>query len=77
MWLYKPVLRYLQCLTTNHVFPQANSQNGLRVDELFLLWATLHNISINTSAFIANHLEEHAKSSKMVIVTGGLTVGLA
>jgi len=30
----------------------------MRKGELFILWATLHNLALNTGAFIASHLEE-------------------
>ena len=42
MWIYNPVLRYLQHLIVNHLFPRADSQNGVRVEEPFLLWVALH-----------------------------------
>ena len=71
------MLRYLQSLTTNHIFPRADGQNGVRAGELFILWATLHRKAVNTCAFIANHLDEHAKSTKVVIGGGGIITALA
>ena len=36
-WICNPVLHYFQRLTANHIFPQVNSQNGVRASELFIL----------------------------------------
>ena len=71
------MFRYLERLTANHFFPRADSQNGVRVGELFIHWATLSRKVVNVGAFIANHLDEHAKSTKVVIGTGGITTALA
>ena len=61
----------------NHVFPRADSQNGVRAGELFMLWAALHRKAVNTGAFIADHLDEYAKSTKVVISDSGLITALA
>jgi len=37
-----PVVRYLQCLTANHVFTREDSQNGVRVGELSIPWDALN-----------------------------------
>ena len=71
------MLRYLQRLIANHVFHRANSQNGVRVGELFFLWAALNRTTVNTGAFIADHLNEHAKSTKVVISDSGIITALA
>ncbi|KAJ8427198.1 hypothetical protein Cgig2_011774 [Carnegiea gigantea] len=62
------MLRYLQRCTANHVFPLADSQNGVRASELFILWAALNRKVINTGAFIADHIDEHAKSTKWLLL---------
>ncbi|KAJ8437669.1 hypothetical protein Cgig2_028607 [Carnegiea gigantea] len=64
-------------LTANHIFPQADSQNGVLAGELFLLWAALNRKTINANAFIANHVDEHAKSAKVVIGENGIITALA
>ncbi|KAJ8441908.1 hypothetical protein Cgig2_014377 [Carnegiea gigantea] len=66
-----------ECLTANHVFPRADSQNGVRASELFILWAALTRKAINTGAFTAGYLEEHAKSTKVAIGGGGIVMALA
>jgi len=72
-----PVLRYLQRLTANHVFAREDSQNGVRAGELFILWAALNRVPVNTGAFIASHLAEHARpTSRVVIVAGGIITAL-
>jgi len=72
-----PVLRYLQRLTANHVFPREDGQNGVRAGELFILWAALNRVDVNTGAFIASHLAEHARrTSKVVIAAGGIITAL-
>jgi len=73
----KPVHCYLQCLATNHVFAQEDSQNGVRAGELFILCDTLNREVVNTRSFIASHLAEHAKpTSKIVIAAGGIIMVL-
>ena len=76
-WICNPVLRYFHRLLANHVFPRADSQNGVRASELFMIWAALHRKAVNTGAFIADHLHEHAKSSKVVLSDGGIITALA
>jgi len=76
-WICNPVFRYLQCSLPTTSSPWANNQNGLRAGKLFLLWATLYSTHVNTGSFIASHLEEHAKSSKVAITVGGLITTLA
>jgi len=72
-----PVLRYLQRLIANHVFAREDSQNGVRAGELFILWAALNRVAVNTGAFIATHLAEHARpTSKVVIAVGGIITAL-
>jgi len=71
------VLRYIQRLTVNHVFSRVDSKNGVRAGELFTLWAALSKKIVNIGAFIADHLDEHAKSTKMVIDDGGIITALA
>ena len=61
----------------NHVFPGADSQNGVRAGELFMIWAALHQKAVNTGAFIADDLDEHAKSTKVVLSDGGIITALA
>jgi len=63
-----PILRYLQRLTANHVFAWDDSQNGVRAGELFILWAALNRVEVNTGAFIANHLVEHARPTSRVVI---------
>jgi len=75
-WICNSVIRYLQHLTLNHVFPQANSQNGVRAGELFILWAALHRKTVNTGPFLVDHLDEHAKSTKVVIGGGCIIMTL-
>ena len=49
----------------------------MRAGELFILWAALNREAINTAAFIASHLAEHAKpTSRVVIVAGGIIPSL-
>jgi len=75
--IYNPVIYYLQWLTANHVFAWEDSQNRVRAGELFLLWAALNRVAVNTGAFIANHLTEHAKpTSKVVITADGIIIAL-
>jgi len=72
-----PILRYLQRQTANHVFAQEDSQNEVRAGELSILWAALNWEAINTGAFIASYLAEHAKpTSKVVIAAGGIIMAL-
>ncbi|KAJ8429181.1 hypothetical protein Cgig2_011785 [Carnegiea gigantea] len=76
-WICNPVIRYFHRLLANHVFPRADSQNGVRASELFMIWAALHRQAVNTGAFIADHQHEHAKSSKVVLSDGGIITALA
>jgi len=71
------VLHYLERLTTNYVFPLADNCNGLRASELFILWAALYRTAVNTSTFIVNRLDEHTKSTKVVIGWSGIITALA
>ena len=78
----KPLGFVIPCFATFNAhrqphLPWANNQNGLRAGKLFLLWATLYSTHVNTGSFIASHLEEHAKSSKVAITVGGLITTLA
>jgi len=51
-------------------FSLPDSQNEIRASELFILRAALHRKAVNTSAFIADHLNECAKSTNVVINRG-------
>ena len=44
---------------------------------MFILWAELHGVHINTAFHILAQLEEQAKSSSLVITTGGIITALA
>jgi len=47
------------------------------VGELFILWAALNHEAVNTGAFIASHLTEHAKpTSRVTIAEGGIIATL-
>jgi len=49
----------------------------VRAGELFILWDALNRQEVNTGAFIANHLAEHARpTSKVVIAAGGIITAL-
>ena len=49
----------------------------MRAGELFILWAALNRVAVNTGAFIPNHLAEHARpTSKVVIAAGSLITAL-
>jgi len=49
----------------------------VRAGELFILWAALNRVAVNTGVFIANHLAEHARStSRVVIAAGGIITAL-
>ena len=49
----------------------------MRVGELFIIWAPLNREAMNTGAFIAHYLAEHAKpTSRVVIVVGGIITAL-
>ncbi|KAJ8424578.1 hypothetical protein Cgig2_002590 [Carnegiea gigantea] len=64
-------------LTANYVFHRTDSQNEVRGGELFFLWVALNRKAVNTGAFIADHLNEHAKYTKVVISDGGIITALA
>ena len=67
----------LPVTTANHVFPWEDSQNGVRARELFILWAALDREVVNTGAFIASHLAEHAEPiSRVVIAASGIITAL-
>ena len=63
-YICNPILRYLQHLTANIVFPRCESQGVPQRGELFIHWAALHRIRINTAFHIVHHLDEQAKHSK-------------
>jgi len=47
------------------------------VGELFILWAALNQVAVNTGAFITTHLAKHARpTSKVVIAAGGIITAL-
>lgn len=72
-----PILRYLQRLAANVVFPRRDSQNVVRLGELFLLWASLNRVEINTGAFIAVHLYDQATHGNTAIASGGIITAIA
>ena len=71
------ILRYLQCLTVNIIFPPLESQGVPCYCELFALWAALYGVCINTGFHIATQLEEQAKSSITIITTGDIVTPVA
>jgi len=71
------VLRYLQRLTENIIFPSFDSQGVPRKKQLFILEAALHGIRVNTAFHIATQLDKQAQNSKAVIATGGIVTTLA
>jgi len=56
----------------NIVFPICESQGVPQRGELFILWAALHGIRINTAFHIVHHLDQQAKHNKAVITSGGI-----
>ena len=42
-----------------------------------MLWATLNRKVVNTSAFMADHVDKHAKSTKVVISDAGIITAFA
>jgi len=76
-FICNPILRFLQRLTANHVFPREDSKNAVRAGELFILWAALNREAVNIGALIASHLAKHAKpTSRVVIAVGGIITAL-
>ena len=51
-FMCNPILRYLQRLTANIVFPPFDSQGVPRRGELFILWAALNRVCIYTAFHI-------------------------
>lgn len=50
---------------------------GVRVAELFILWAMVHGHVMNTCYYLISHLASIAEHSKGLIVVGGLVSYIA
>lgn len=71
------ILRCLQRLTANNIFPRFDSQGALRRGELFILWTALHSVCPYTAFHFLTQLEDHTKSRTSVIIVGGIVIALA
>lgn len=74
--IHNPVFRYIHRVMASTIFGRGEA-GGVKVAELFILWAMVNGHPVNTCYYLINHLASIAEHGTGLTVVGGLISNIA